>query len=413
MFRSFFPVPRLFFGSAVVWFLLFLALWFLAGPALQSVLSLGAWLAVEPSEFNPEPFFNADRIWLYQYVVMVAYGFCIPWFFYKRNHWYWWSVVGSVTILLFIYFQVQISAWLNDWYGDFFNLVQEALTNPGNITLGQYFGEMVTVSVVLIPNIMVSVIISFYAAHYVFRWRRAMSFYYMSFWQELRFTEGAAQRVQEDTMRFASIVQGLGTSFIGSMITLIVFLPLLYSLSEQVGTLPILGDVDGGLVFVALMSAMFGTVVLALAGYRLPGLEFENQKVEAALRKELVYGEDNAERADPVSFREFFQAVQRNYFRLYKHYLYFNIVRYAYLQGANFVTLIALGPAIVAGAITLGVYQQVSNAFDRVENSLQYLVNSWTTIIELISVYKRLRAFESHIPADLEDPDADWNEAVA
>lgn len=413
MFRSFFPVPRLFFGSAVLWFAAFMAIWFLAGDALQSAIGLGAVLAVPPTELDPEPFFNPDRIWLYQYIVLASYGFCVPWFFYKRNHWYWWSVVSSVTILLFIYFQVQISAWLNDWYGTFFNLIQESLTNPGTITLDQYFGEMVTVAIVLIPSITAAVFISFYTSHYVFRWRRAMSFYYMNFWPDLRYTEGAAQRVQEDTMRFASIVQGLGTSFIGSMITLIVFLPLLYTLSEQVGTLPILGDVDGGLVFVALMSAIFGTVVLALAGYRLPGLEFENQKVEAALRKELVYGEDNAERADPVSFREFFRAVQRNYFRLYKHYLYFNIVRYAYLQGANFIPLVALGPAIVSGVITLGVYRQVSNAFDRVENSLQYLVNSWTTIIELISVYKRLRTFESHIPADLGDPDADWNEAVA
>jgi peptide/bleomycin uptake transporter len=192
------------------------------------------------------------------------------------------------------------------------------------------------------------------------------------------------------------------------MITLIVFLPLLYGLSSQIGEIPLIGQVDGGLVFVAMLSAGFGTVILAMAGIKLPGLEFQNQKVEAALRKELVYGEDDPERADPVSFREFFAAVQRNYFRLYWHYLYFNVVRYAYLQGSNFVPLIALGPSIVTGAITFGLFQQVANAFDRVENSFQYLANSWTTIIELISIYKRLRAFESHIPSDLEQPDADF-----
>jgi peptide/bleomycin uptake transporter len=30
-----------------------------------------------------------------------------------------------------------------------------------------------------------------------------------------------------------------------------------------------------------------------------------------------------------------------------------------------------------------------------VSNSFQYLVNSWTTIVELLSVYKRLLAFEA------------------
>jgi peptide/bleomycin uptake transporter len=408
VFRSFFPEPRQFFGSAVLWVAFFMAVWFIAADELASFLSLGPLLAQQPTEFAPDPFFNEGRVWLYQYVIMVGYGFCIPWYFYKRNRWYWWSVVMSVTILLVIYFQVQISAWLNDWYGNFYNLVQQALTEPGAWTIGEFYGELTTVLLVLIPNIIVAVLLAYGAAHYVFRWRRAMSFYYMHFWQNLRHIEGAAQRVQEDTMRFAGIMQGLGTSFVGSMITLIVFLPLLYGLSSQIGEIPLIGQVDGGLVFVAMLSAGFGTVILAMAGIKLPGLEFQNQKVEAALRKELVYGEDDPERADPVSFREFFAAVQRNYFRLYWHYLYFNVVRYAYLQGSNFVPLIALGPSIVTGAITFGLFQQVANAFDRVENSFQYLANSWTTIIELISIYKRLRAFESHIPSDLEQPDADF-----
>ena len=58
---------------------------------------------------------------------------------------------------------------------------------------------------------------------------------------------------------------------------------------------------------------------------------------------------------------------------------------------------IVLAPAIVAGVMTLGVMQQIIRAFGRVEGSLQYLFNSWPTIIELASVYKRLREFEKQI----------------
>jgi peptide/bleomycin uptake transporter len=54
-----------------------------------------------------------------------------------------------------------------------------------------------------------------------------------------------------------------------------------------------------------------------------------------------------------------------------------------------------LAPTIVAGAITLGVMQQIVRAFGRVESSLQFLVRSWSTIVELISIYKRLRSFEA------------------
>jgi len=54
-----------------------------------------------------------------------------------------------------------------------------------------------------------------------------------------------------------------------------------------------------------------------------------------------------------------------------------------------------LAPTIVSGAITLGVMQQIVRAFGRVESSLQFLVRSWSTIVELISIYKRLRSFEA------------------
>ena len=61
---------------------------------------------------------------------------------------------------------------------------------------------------------------------------------------------------------------------------------------------------------------------------------------------------------------------------------------------------IALGPTIVSAAVTLGVMQQIIRAFGRVENSFQFLVNSWTTIVELMSIYKRLAAFERAIAGD-------------
>jgi peptide/bleomycin uptake transporter len=148
-------------------------------------------------------------------------------------------------------------------------------------------------------------------------------------------------------------------------------------------------------VFVAFLWAAFGTTILAVAGIRLPGLEFRNQRVEAAYRKELVLGEDHADRAQPPTLGMLFQDVRRNYFRLYFNYLYFNVVRYGYLQAGVLVPYVALGPSIVGATITLGVMQQIVRAFGRVESSFQYLVLSWTTVIELISIYKRLRAFEA------------------
>ena len=380
-----------------------LAVWYLGAQDLAEKFALFGKDLPELAEGERPEFLTAEKSWVYQFIIGTSVLFCVLWAFLGRSRWFSWSVIGSTFILVFTYFMVQISVWLNTWYGDFFDLIQKALSEPNTITVADYYSQIITVVYILVPTILAQVLFSYFVQHYVFRWRTAMNNYYMGHWQVLRKVEGAAQRVQEDTMRFAGIMEGLGASFVRSIMTLLAFLPLLWNLSKQVTELPLIGAVEGSLVFIALLSAIFGTILLAVVGIRLPGLEFQNQRVEAAYRKELVYGEDNAARADPPTVSTLFGDVRQNYFRLYFNYLYFNIFRYAYLQGASFAPLIALGPTIVTGAITFGVFQQIRNAFSQVENSFQYLVNSWTTIVELISIYKRLKAFESVIEGDVVD----------
>ncbi len=331
---------------------------------------------------------------------MVCYGaFILLWTKLDNQGWSKWSVWGSGLIVFITWFQVEVSVILNQWYGNFYNLIQEALTNPGNISLADFYGELSTVMVILMVAIVVAVFNAFFVSHYVFRWRTAMTNYYTEKWQYVRHIEGASQRIQEDTMRFASIMESLGVNLLKSVMTLIAFLPILWSLSGHVKELPIIGEVPQALVFVAIIWSVFGTILLAMAGIKLPGLEFNNQKVEAAYRKELVYGEDHESRAQPMTLTELFGDVRQNYFKLYAHYAYFNVVRYSYLQFGNFIPLIALAPSIVAGAFTLGVMTQILNAFSKVEDSFQYLINSWTTIVELLSIYKRLKGFEQSIDA--------------
>ena len=317
--------------------------------------------------------------------------------FFKSRQWFLWAYIGSILILGVTWYKVQLDVQINEWFGSFYDIVQKALSEPGSITFPEYMKEMMTFFRIAGIYIVIAVVLDFFIKHFIFRWRTAMNDYYMQHWHLVRHIEGASQRVQEDTMRFARIMEGLGVSFMRSIMTLIAFLPLLWGLSENVTELPWIGEVSHSLVYVAILSAASGTVLLAVVGIKLPGLEFENQKVEAAYRKELVYGEDNEERATPPTVSQLFSNVRKNYFRLYFHYLYFDVARWSYLQATVLVPYIALGPTIVGGAITLGVMQQIVRAFSRVENSFQYLVNAWTTIVELISVYKRLRAFEAHI----------------
>lgn len=317
--------------------------------------------------------------------------------FFRNRRWFAWSILGTLVILAGTWYQVELDVKINNWFGDFYNLVQKALAKPGEVTLEEFFGQLMTFGKVAMLYVLIATVLEFFIKHYVFRWRTAMNDYYIANWHKVRSIEGASQRVQEDTMRFARMMEGLGVSLMRSIMTLIAFLPILWALSANVKELPWIGPVDRSLVWVAIAFALAGTVALALIGIRLPGLEFNNQRVEAAYRKELVYGEDNAERAEPARLQHLFSDVRRNYFRLFFNYAYFDIARISYLQFGVLVPYIALGPTLVSGALTLGMMQQIVRAFGRVESSFQYLVNSWTTIVELISVYKRLRGFERQI----------------
>ncbi|MBI3196870.1 MAG: peptide antibiotic transporter SbmA [Rhodospirillales bacterium] len=399
MFSSFFPNPKLFFPAAVLWTALSMVLWYGLARDLGPQLSLGGLVgfAYPPADADGAAVAveTARNIWLYQYMIAIGAVFVglVGWLLPHR--WFRWSVGVSAVIIFFIWFQVQLDVMINNWFGTFYNMIQQALAKPNAVTQEQFFGQLLTFGGIALVYITTAVLLAFVTSHYIFRWRTAMNDFYTANWHRLRHIEGASQRIQEDTQRFATTLEQLGASLIDALMTLLAFLPILWVLSAHVKELPLIGAVPQALVFVAVIWAALGTALLMIAGIRLPGLEFRNQRVEAAYRKELVLGEDDAGRAQPPTLASLFRDVRANYFRLYFNFLYFNIVRYGYLQASVLVPYIALAPSIVAGGLTLGVMQQIIRAFGRVEGSFQYLVKSWTTIVSLISIYKRLQAFEA------------------
>ena len=389
MFGCFFPNPRVFLIAAGGWALFTILLWYFVAIDWGDPTGIGSLFG-----------FEDNTIFSYLYVLSAYAIFAVVFMRLFPHKWGLWSVAGSSLIIFVTWFQVQLDVMINEWFGSFYDIIQKALAEPGAVTAGEYYAQLSTFLYIAMVFIFVAVLNSFFTSHYVFRWRTAMNDRYVRLWDKVRHIEGASQRVQEDTMRFANIMESLGVRFIDAIMTLIAFLPILWGLSVHIKEVPIFGEVGQALVWVAIIWSVFGTGLLALAGIKLPGLEFRNQRVEAAYRKELVMGEDHEDRAQPITLGELFTNVRRNYFRLYLNYLYFNVVRYGYLQAGVMVPYVALGPTIITAGFTLGVMQQIVRAFGRVENSFQFLVNSWTTIVELMSIYKRLKAFEAAIDGD-------------
>ena len=317
--------------------------------------------------------------------------------FFTEKSWFYWSWLGSFIILSSLWVQVEIDVKINEWFGVFYDMIQKALAEPNAVTIEEYFASLFSFITLAAMYIAVYVAISFFTAHYLFRWRTSMVEWYHSVYDKARKIEGASQRVQEDTIKFTRIMEGLGTSLIESIMILIQFIPILFGLSVGI---PIFffGEWEYGLIVGALIWTIGGTVFLIVLGLilRLVGIEYDLQKQEAAYRKILVIAEDDGN-VRPKRIDELFDDVRRIHFLSYLRYLYFNIGRIAYLQANVLSAYVFLAPAIVAGVVTLGVMQQIIRAFGRVEGSMQYLLKAWPTIIELASVYKRLREFESKI----------------
>lgn len=317
--------------------------------------------------------------------------------FFTIRKWLLWAWLGSFVILSSLWVQVKIDVKINEWFGVFYDMIQKALATPNAITLQEYFASLLSFITLAGVYIALYVAISFFTAHFLFRWRTAMVEWYHSVYDKARTIEGASQRVQEDTIKFTRIMETLGTSFIESVMVLIQFVPILLGLSVGI---PIFffGDWQYGLITGALVWTLGGTLFLIGLGWilRLVGVEYDLQKKEAAYRKILVIAEDDGN-VRPKKIDELFADVRSIHFLSYIRYLYFNVGRMAYLQANVLSAYVFLAPAIVAGVVTLGVMQQIIRAFGRVEGSMQYLLKAWPTIIELMSVYKRLREFESKL----------------
>ena len=397
MFESFFPKPKLFLVTLVLWLAFTIGIYYSIGQSIAEFIGFTFSADDAKTVIGLGYFITPEFLWFDLYYILSTLIFYYFWANYSPHKWQVWSILGSSVLILMAYLTVQVSVVINAWYGPFYDDIQKALGGGGEVVASDLYGHLLVFCIIVLPYILFVPFKIFFTSHYVFRWRNAMNDFYTERWVKVRKIEGASQRIQEDTMRFASIMKGLGVYMVDSVMTLISFLPVLTALSIHVEELPIIGSIPYPLVTLAILWSIFGTFVLIFSGIKLPGLEFKNQRVEAAFRKELVLGEESDERADPPSLIHLFSNVRRNYFRIYFHYAYFNLVRYLYIQADNVIVYIFLIPTIVSGRITLGIMNQILRAFGQVASSFQFLVNSWTTIIDLISVYKRLQAFEASI----------------
>jgi peptide/bleomycin uptake transporter len=333
--------------------------------------------------------------------------------FFLEKKWRLWSWGGLLLLVVSLWFQVQMTVAINTWYGKFYDLLQNAgdYVDKPQEGIELFFSQLISLDYILngfegdlsfvviaFPYIFLAIFTGWFTRIYGLRWREAMTFNYIPKWQAVESEiEGASQRIQEDCNRFARIIESLGLQVIRALMTLIAFIPILWTLSDKVD-IPILKDIEGSLVWFTLIISLGGIVISWFVGIKLPGLEYKNQRVEAAFRKDLVLGEDDKKNyAQTETLLELFTGIRFNYHRLYLHYGYFDGWMTSYDQFMIIAPYLIMGPGLFTGLITLGVMVQVSNAFSRVHGGFALFLHNWTTITELRSIWKRLSEFESNL----------------
>ena len=316
--------------------------------------------------------------------------------FFASRRWALWAYGGVTLLLASLIAQVQMTVFINEWYEGFYNLLQ----NAPQRSLDEFWTLMLNFCKIAFPYVLLATLTNYITRIFAFRWREAITFDYIPKWRNVTHdVEGASQRLQEDTQKFASLVESLGLQIARAIITLIAFTPVLWALSKHI-TFGLLANIPGSLVWLALTIAVGGMVISWFVGWWLPGLEYNNQKVEAAFRKELVYGEDDKHKYSQVeTLVSLFTGIRFNYHRLYLHYGYFDVWLNLYNQLLIILPYAVIAPGLFTAGMTLGLMMRMVNAFKQVRESLVVLIENWTRITELRSVYRRLREFERNIMA--------------
>jgi len=191
MFESFFPKPKLFFSSLIIWISVLIAVWYLIGS------KTGLLLGVNLIENGSGPviglghFITPEFLWFDLYYIIGTSLFFGFWRYYNPHQWQNWSVLGSALLIFLSYASVQVSVVINAWYGPFYDDIQKGLAGTNEVSAMTLYSHLIVFCTIAFPYIGFMIANKFFTSHYIFRWRNAMNDHYVKRWSEVRHIEGA------------------------------------------------------------------------------------------------------------------------------------------------------------------------------------------------------------------------------
>jgi len=331
-------------------------------------------------------------------------------FSYFRGDDRWWGRGLLLVVIALQLFQVWLNVRFNAWYNKFYTALQD---KNWDVFLYQ-FGVFTVLAVLFI----VTAVYQLYLQQWLqIRWRRWLTEAYLGRWladgthYRMRLKGDEAdnpdQRIAEDIKQFVDSTLNIGIALLGSIVTLISFVVILWTLSAatplMIGSASY--EIPGYLVWAALIYSALGTWVTHLVGRPLIKLNFDQQRYEADFRFSLVRLRENAEEvtllagepAEEEHLLDRFGHVMRNWYGIMSRTKRLTFLTAGYSQVAIIFPFLVVSPVYFFGALTLGGLMQIAQAFSQVQSSLSFFVSAYSSIADWKAVLDRLTGFEESI----------------
>ncbi|MFF7707047.1 SbmA/BacA-like family transporter [Pseudomonas sp. NPDC007930] len=323
-----------------------------------------------------------------------------------------WALLIAVVVLSL--FSVGISVWLNNWYRDFYN----ALENKDTAAFTRLILHFLVIAMVAIFG---AVYRLYLTQMLTIRWRRWLTEQHFARWlghknyyqlETASYTDNPDQRISEDINSFTSDTLGLSLGLLRTVVSLVSFSIILWGVS---GSLEVAGfSIPGYMFWAALVYAVVGSWLTHKIGRRLIPLANQQQRYEADLRFSMIRVRENAESValfdgEPNEHRRLsgrFGAVWHNYWntmRVQKRLTFFTA---GYGQAAVIFPFIVAAPRYFAGKIQLGELMQINSAFGNVQENLSWFIDSYASLATWRATCDRLLSFHEDMAANEQRPQA-------
>jgi vitamin B12/bleomycin/antimicrobial peptide transport system ATP-binding/permease protein len=305
---------------------------------------------------------------------------------------------------------VAIDVLLNQWNNRFYNALQEKNWDGFVREIG-FFSVLATCYIAL-------AVYQLYLNQWLqIRWRSWLTSHFLGEWLDganhyrMQLQGDAAdnpdQRVSDDVKLFVDRTLDIGIGLLSSVVTLASFVIILWGLSAT-APLHIFGNefaIPGYLVWGALIYAIFGTALTQWIGSPLVNLDFNQQRLEADFRFNLVRVRENSEQiallrgesAERARLKDRFGRVVDNWYAIMSRTKRLTAFTASYSQAAVIFPYVLVAPAYFADKIQLGGMMQTASAFSSVQKALSFFVTVYRTLAEWRAVVARLDGFEMAI----------------